>query len=704
MRTSATLLALGLLAAACASSDPSLTPGPRHAETRLGEPAITAIARALRMEDVRELDPDLLHELAGHRDHEVRRRALMAAGRIGDTAATPLILRALATDPDSGVRADAAFALGLLGDSSSAVLDGLAAAAPPGWTPPREDVEVTIEVLEALGKIGGERARALVEAALDATQSLDGPVQHRVAAQALLTIWRFTDRRSVQAAAPFLAAGDPEIRWRAAYALMRGGHPDALPHLLELGDDPEHRVRAYTARALTAEGADSAGVADRALDWLRSGLDDPHPHVRINAVRALAGYGQRAPLQNMAGRLSDPDPSVVLAAAGALAQLGTPAASALADAFQRYDSDQPTPAVAGALLEALAHVDSEAAAPIIAAWATAPGWRPYFAARAVPALEPTTALPIGRVLARHDDVRVASAALGAVAAIAAGAGEESPHLRDQARAVLRDGASADDPLLRSAGLLGFGPLSDSSDVGLLLDAIRRVPGRDPLPAERQSAIAALGALADLAGRTGSGLAIANRLFALSAPADPWIRAAAAEIGDGWGPAPRPEAGEDLAFYADVARRYVAATLAGEEPPRAHIRTPHGTIVVQLLAGEAPLTVHNFIRLAESGYFDRGVWHRVIPNFVLQDGAPAGQPSGGPGWSIRDEINRVRYDRGALGMALSGPDTGGSQWFITHSPQPHLDGGYTVFGRVIDGMDAATAVLQGEPLASIRIEW
>jgi cyclophilin family peptidyl-prolyl cis-trans isomerase len=90
----------------------------------------------------------------------------------------------------------------------------------------------------------------------------------------------------------------------------------------------------------------------------------------------------------------------------------------------------------------------------------------------------------------------------------------------------------------------------------------------------------------------------------------------------------------------------------------------------------------------------------VPNFVLQDGDPRGDGSGGPGHAIRDEINTLRYARGSLGMALSGPDTGGSQFFITHSAQPHLDGGYTVFGRVVEGMDVADAILQDDPILGI----
>jgi cyclophilin family peptidyl-prolyl cis-trans isomerase len=133
-----------------------------------------------------------------------------------------------------------------------------------------------------------------------------------------------------------------------------------------------------------------------------------------------------------------------------------------------------------------------------------------------------------------------------------------------------------------------------------------------------------------------------------------------------------------------------------------IRTGIGAIVLQLAGSEAPLTAYNMIALAAKGYFNGGRWHRVVPNFVLQDGDPRGDGNGGPGYSIRDELNRLRYLRGTVGMALSGPDTGGSQFFITFSPQPHLDAGYTVFGRVISGLDVADRIVQDEPILSIEV--
>ncbi len=132
-------------------------------------------------------------------------------------------------------------------------------------------------------------------------------------------------------------------------------------------------------------------------------------------------------------------------------------------------------------------------------------------------------------------------------------------------------------------------------------------------------------------------------------------------------------------------------------------TSKGNFTIDLLAEDAPLTVDNFIKLARSGYFNGLEVHRVVPNFVMQDGDPRGDGNGGPGWTIRCEINSIQYERGAVGMALSGKDTGGSQWFVTHSPQPHLDGGYTVFGRVNEtGMKVVDNIVRGDKILAVRI--
>jgi cyclophilin family peptidyl-prolyl cis-trans isomerase len=134
-----------------------------------------------------------------------------------------------------------------------------------------------------------------------------------------------------------------------------------------------------------------------------------------------------------------------------------------------------------------------------------------------------------------------------------------------------------------------------------------------------------------------------------------------------------------------------------------LTTEKGTFTIEFFPADAPLTVDNFIRLARAKYFDGLTIHRVVPNFVVQDGDPRGDGSGGPGWEIRDEINMQPYERGTVGMALSGKDTGGSQWFVCHSPQPHLDGGYTVFGRVNEqGMKVVDNLARGDKILSVRV--
>jgi cyclophilin family peptidyl-prolyl cis-trans isomerase len=137
--------------------------------------------------------------------------------------------------------------------------------------------------------------------------------------------------------------------------------------------------------------------------------------------------------------------------------------------------------------------------------------------------------------------------------------------------------------------------------------------------------------------------------------------------------------------------------------KAVLTTGKGTFTIDFLPEDAPLTVDNFIKLARAGYFNGLEVHRVVPNFVMQDGDPRGDGNGGPGWSIRCEINMVPYERGAVGMALSGKDTGGSQWFVTHSPQPHLDGGYTVFGKVNEtGMKVVDNIVRGDKIINVRV--
>jgi cyclophilin family peptidyl-prolyl cis-trans isomerase len=137
-------------------------------------------------------------------------------------------------------------------------------------------------------------------------------------------------------------------------------------------------------------------------------------------------------------------------------------------------------------------------------------------------------------------------------------------------------------------------------------------------------------------------------------------------------------------------------------PRVFLDTDKGTVELELTVLDAPLTVNNFSALARKGFFNGVPIHRVVPDFVVQDGDPRGDGESGPGYTIRDEINQHPYLRGTVGMALDWQDTGGSQFFITHSPQPHLDGRYTVFGHVVNGMDVVDRLVPGDTLRRVRV--
>ena len=136
-----------------------------------------------------------------------------------------------------------------------------------------------------------------------------------------------------------------------------------------------------------------------------------------------------------------------------------------------------------------------------------------------------------------------------------------------------------------------------------------------------------------------------------------------------------------------------------------IETERGTIQLELYARHAPQTVNNFIFLAREGFYDGVAFHRVIADFVIQGGDPTGSGRGGPGYKFADETkgNPLKHETGSLSMANAGPDTNGSQFFIAHSPQPHLDGKHTVFGKVVAGQEVVNAIRQGDRMLRVVIE-
>lgn len=138
--------------------------------------------------------------------------------------------------------------------------------------------------------------------------------------------------------------------------------------------------------------------------------------------------------------------------------------------------------------------------------------------------------------------------------------------------------------------------------------------------------------------------------------------------------------------------------------QATIETNRGAIQIQFDPQNAPKTVNNFVFLAKEGFYDGVTFHRVISNFMIQGGDPTGTGKGGPGYKFEDEVkgNPLTHDRCVISMANAGPNTNGSQFFITHSPQPHLNGKHTVFGKVISGQDVVNAIRQGDTMTKVTI--
>ena len=623
-------------------------------------------ARLLRIEDTRRDEPAFLDSMLESDDASGRAAAALAAGRIGARAHLSR-LRVLAADPDTGVAATALFALGLLKDTGAVTLGASALRASP---------VVATEGAWLLGELGDRGRPELVSVLRDG--SFAGSRRGAV----LLAMARL---RPVPAEAviPDVGSADSAVAWRAAYVLARGRSPAGVRSLLQAASSPAGAVREQVARGLARSMAgDSLG--DGARVALAALVADAEPRVRVNAVRALASYGRVASAAVLAA-LRDRDASVRLTAAQSLDLVLDSSAAVWADAF----------AADTAFVMQRTVADAAAKRGIVAGgalvWRNSGEWQRRAAALELDARgEASAAFERLTAWRGEKDGRVLAVRASAFATLA-----ESASVRPRARAALRAALLEPDVGVRSAALGGLANGASEDDLLTALDSYE-ISRRDI----ENDARLAFWQLADSAlSRSGGSVAdgTARRLEALPRPADPLERIAAARIA-------RFAAWRDSTSEAHPLDWYVARVREAwsDNPPVARIETERGTLELALGSADAPLTVYNFVTLARRGYFDGQRFHRIVPNFVVQGGDPRGDGSGGPGYAIRDELNRRRYRRGTVGMALSGPNTGGSQFFITHSPQPHLDAGYTVFGQLLSGGDVLDRLVQGDRIVRITI--
>jgi HEAT repeat protein/cyclophilin family peptidyl-prolyl cis-trans isomerase len=647
-------LALALLAAACGRSDPEEN-----------------LRRIRRWEDSRTLPADSLTHLLETGAPRLRAAAARAMGRIGDPAALRPLAKALESDRRPEVRGEAAFGLGLLGVAEAAPhLVRRLTAETHTWA--------LGEVALALGRLENPPAGAA-----DALVPLLKHGHPHVREQVLESLALLADSTTT---APLVQATfDPitSVAWRAAYALEKIPRGLQVPRLIELTRSPESLIRRYAIRSLGRLEAEEGiravveALSSATHDWqvrvmaadalgriggeaaiapLGQALHDASFHVRVAALSALARLEKPSHVDRMRELTEDPAVDVRLAAYAALAACA--GADAAGD-LERGVAD-PHDGVAGLCLARLGETGSPSAPDVLMAAFDANS-RPGLRYRALEGL---------------------------------GALEQAP--RERIRAAVTD----EDWIVATTAVAQIARLQDTEAVPLLLRAYdeRKEPGRADVCWQILQAL----------GELGDERAVERLRRALEEEDDVRLRLAA------------------RASLAAILPETEAAGLRSERDLRADVRpvrrsprqpalvvtsgarqlilkTDHGHIYVDLLGEEAPQTVESFARLAERGFFDDLTIHRVVPNFVIQGGDPTGTGWGDAGYTLRSEWHPGRYERGTVGIAHAGKDTGSCQFFITHSPQPHLNARYTILGRVSRGMEVVDRIQMGDRVRA-QVHW
>lgn len=627
--------------------------------------------------------PNLLTLLTDN-EARVRRRAALAIGRTRVAAAVPALTPVLATDADPEVRQMAAFAMGLI---------GVAAAADP-LMKALEDPDPLVQgrAAEALGLVAHKAAAAPIAAMMRthltagvlngiAADDLEYPKAPAVEAVrlGLYSLVRLGAYDALASAA-LDAGGRPVSQWwPVAYAFRRINDPRAGSVLLALLQSEGAITRAFAARGL--------GVAKepRAIAPLIATVSNPKEmsNVRIEAARALADLGAGGAAEALIKVVASAatDPHLRLEAVTTLGQLG---AEPAVDLFVELLTDG-WPTLRAAAVTALARTDPDLFVTAISGLDADRHWSVRAAvATALATLDDQRGLARLTQMLKDEDQRVIPSVLNALVAIGA----------PGADATLQARLEVDDVVVRQTAASGLATLKSAAAVPALVRAYERAD-KDPTYVARA---AILSAVVELDRQQADALierALKDRDWAMR------VRAATL-LGSGASAADtfariRPAPPVALAELNEL-DRLVNPTVS----PVAYLDTTKGMIQIELAVLDAPRTVANFISLARRNFLGGTPVHRVVPNFVVQDGDPRGDGEGGPGYTIRDEINQLPYLRGTVGMALDWQDTGGSQFFITHSPQPHLDARYTVFGRVVQGMDVVDRLQQWDQVRSVRV--
>ncbi len=640
----------------------------------------------LKLEDTRMLkDPDdasadLIHLLADS-EPRVRRRAALAVGRVGLPAGVPPLVELL-NDPDVEVRQMAAFAIGLIGNRTGV--------AP--LTTALSDPSPLIQgsAAEALGLIGdsgaadalGKMVAALVQsgAVAQPPPAADEARRDTPAAAFRLGVFALMRLKAYDqlAAAVLDSSGKPRTTWwPVAFALQRLEDKRSLAALQVLARDADPYTRAFAIKGLGA-------LRDRtSVAMLVPLVTSPDTGVQVEAIRALGKIGDAAAAQPLL-RLIQARATAAPIRQDAVEALGGMRAPGLADALIDLLGDTD-PLVRAAALKAASSVSPENFILILSGLDPDPDWHVRSAlATLLGTLPRQSAMPRLMSMISDPDQRVTAVVLSSLVKL------NAPGVGD----ILLDHLKSDDPVVRAAAASGIGEL--------------RLPaGAQALPAAYQFALrdsTYVARAATIEAFSKYGISVAHSLLDVALGDKDWaVRVRAAALlrqGDPQSEAETRIRPAPTRLPPDAYRS--PALVSPQFSTQAFIDTDRGTVQIELAMLDAPLMVDNFVTLARRGFYNGLTFHRVVPDFVVQGGDPRGDGEGGPGYTVRDELSERPYLRGTVGIALDWRDTGGSQFFITESPQPHLDARYTVIGRVVEGMDVVDRLQQNDVIRRIRV--
>jgi cyclophilin family peptidyl-prolyl cis-trans isomerase/HEAT repeat protein len=583
-------------------------------------------------------------------------------------------------DTEAEVRATAAFALGLLAQKSTV----------PALVAALKDSSPLVRgrAADGLGLVADPSAAPAVADAFSGCKSElaalepddDGGPKSPATEACRLALFSLVRLKNYDALARVALdeQGQPiSTWWPVAYALQRIADPKAAPALVSLLGAPGVYTPSFALRGLAA--AKDSRVVQPALAFANRANADVR--LRITAVRALAQAGGAdvtpALLKLLVDRTTPRNLALEIVTA-----IGTLRDKRAFDPMLDLVTD-PWPAMRLAALTSASRIDPDGFLIVVSSldrdkeWSVRAGLASLLAT--LPADRVRDAI---RDLAGDQDVRVAGPALEALAKVG------SPDLTKR----LFDAMDSPDFGIRATAARLMGESRPEGGAARLAAAYSRAE-TEPTYVPREAALEALAKY---------GIADARETLTRALADRDWpVRVRAAELLRGLGQA--TAAPERPAVLRQPVELFESDRMLHPKfSPHAFLETKLGTIEIELNVVDAPFTTASFVDLARAGFFNGIRVHRLVPNFVIQAGDPRSDGEGGPGYTIRDELSTLPYVRGTVGMALAGPDTGGSQFFITLSPQPHLDGKYAVFGKVVNGWDVLDQITQGEIVERIRI--